>query len=571
MRDWLFRIMRELVSIALCSRVEWVSREWVWRIPPENEGLTLQDQQRTGEYCTVFQSWVSVQRMSMKDSPRERGTDSSGSSENWWVLHCVPELSECPENEDEEIPQRMRYWLFRIIRELVSIALCSRVEWVSREWGWRNSPENEILALQDHQRTGEYCTVFQSCVSVQRMSMRNFPREWGTGSWESWENWWELHWVPELSECPENEYEGFPQRMRDWLFRLIREMVSIALCSRVEWMSREYEIFPQRIRDWLFRIMKELVTIALCSRVEWVSREWVWWISTENEGLARQTHERAREYCSVFQSWVSVQRMSIKNFPREWGTGSSGSWMNWWVLHCVPELSECPENEYEEFPQRMWDWLFWIMTELVSIALCSRVDWVSREWVGWISPENEGLALLDHQRTGEYCTVFQSWVSVQRMSMKNFPREWDTGSSGSSENWWVLHCVPELSECPENEYEEFPQRTRNLLSRIMRELVSIALCSRVWWVSREWVWRISPENEGLALQIHERTGEYCTVFQSWVSAERINMMNFLREWGTGSSGSWENSWVLDCMLLWKEMFLRPDKCLQFIFLFTLIY
>lgn len=30
----------------------------------------------------------------------------------------------------------------------------------------------------------------------------------------------------ELSECPENEYEGFPQRMRDWLFRIMRELAN---------------------------------------------------------------------------------------------------------------------------------------------------------------------------------------------------------------------------------------------------------------------------------------------------------------------------------------------------------
>ena len=543
MRDWLFRIMRELVSIALCSRVEWVSREWVWRISPENEGLALQDHQRTGEYCTVFQSWVSVQRMSMKNFPRECGTGSSGSCENSWVLHCVPELSECPENEYEEFPQRMRDWLFRIMRELVSIALCSRVEWVSREWVWRISSEIEGLALQDDQRTGEYCTVFQS-------------------------------WL-----CPENEYEEFPPRLRDWLFRMIRELVSIALCSRVEWVS------------W----------------------EWVWSISPENEGLALQDHQRTGVYCTVFQSWVSFLRMSMKNFPREWGTGSSGSSENWCVLHCVPELSEFPENEYEVFPQRMRDWLFRMIRELVSIALCSRVEWVSWEWVWRISPENEGLALRIHERNGEYCTVFQNWVSVQRMRMKNFPREWGTGSSDSWEKWWVLHCIPELSECPENEYEEFPQRMRDRLFRIMRELLSIALCSRVEWVSREWVWRISPENEpgssgswenwwvlhcvpelsflrmsmknfprewawlfrimrellsialcsrvefpeneyeefpqrmSLALQDHERTAEYCTVFQSWVSVQRISMKNFPREWGTGSSGSWENWWVLHCV------------------------
>ena len=441
MRDWLFRIIRELVCIALCSRVD----------------------------CVL--------RMSMKYFPREWGTGSSGWSENWCVLHCIPELSVCPENEYEEFPPIMRDWLFRIIRELVCIALYSRVECVSWEWVWSISPDNKGLALQDHQRTGVYCTMFQS-------------------------------WL-----CPENEYEEFPQRMR----------------------------------DWLFRIMRELVSIALYSRVEWVSREWVWRISPENEGLALQDHERTGEYCTVFQSWVSVQRMSMKNFPREWGTGSSGSWENWWVLHCIPELSDCPENEYEEFPPRLRDRLFRMIREQVSIALCSRVEWVSREWVWRISPEIEGPALQDHARTGEYCTVFQSWVSVQRMSMKNFPREWGTGSSGSCENWWVLHCVPELSECPENEYEEFPQRMRDRLFRIMRELVSIALCSRVEWLSREWVWRISPENEGLALQDHERTAEYCTVFQSWVSVKRMSTMNFLREWGTGSSGSCENSWVLGCM------------------------
>ena len=175
-----------------------------------------------------------------------------------------------------------------------------------------------------------------------------------------------------------------------------------------------------------------------------------------------------------------------------WSESSLGAHSFCWFCHVMiqmlfPELSECPENEYEEFPQRMRDWLFRIMRELVSIALCSRVEWVSREWVWRIPPENEGLTLQDHQRTGEYCTVFQSWVSVQRMSMKDSPRERGTDSSGSAENWWVLHCVPELSECPENEYEGFPQRTRDWLFWIIRELVSIALCSRVEWVSREWV------------------------------------------------------------------------------------
>ena len=32
--------------------------------------------------------------------------------------------------------------------------------------------------------------------------------------------------LSELSECPENEYNEFPQRMRDWLFRIMRELVS---------------------------------------------------------------------------------------------------------------------------------------------------------------------------------------------------------------------------------------------------------------------------------------------------------------------------------------------------------
>ena len=38
--------------------------------------------------------------------------------------------------------------------------------------------------------------------------------------------------LSELSECPENEYNEFPQRMRDWLFRIMRELVSTLLSFR---------------------------------------------------------------------------------------------------------------------------------------------------------------------------------------------------------------------------------------------------------------------------------------------------------------------------------------------------
>jgi len=33
----------------------------------------------------------------------------------------------------------------------------------------------------------------------------------------------------------------------------------------------------------------------------------------------------------------------------------------------IPVLTECPENEMKQFPMRMRDWLFQVMTTLVSI------------------------------------------------------------------------------------------------------------------------------------------------------------------------------------------------------------